>query len=135
MKEKKKRILRRDIQALLQDLKKKKENDEFYRPDELVNVWRLITKHRLLARLEGAPAVLGVVIMAEDLDVSPSRLLDLANIGEWVQVDRDTRTWNDPDEYAEYWECHYDGGQTVEGYDQIRAGLAELKELEALWMQ
>lgn len=127
------RILRRDIVDLVQELIEKKENDCLYRPDELITVWRLITKERLLSRLEQTPPTIALMALAEEFEISPERLLDLANIGEWIQIDRDVRKWNDQDEYDEYWSCHYDEGQSVESYDQLRASLREIKQLEELW--
>lgn len=71
--------------------------------------------------------------LADALGITPEKLLNLSNVGEWLQVDRDTRYWDDEDEYDEYWLCHYDGDQTVEGYPQLRRELKEIKELNALW--
>lgn len=71
--------------------------------------------------------------MAEALSVEPEKIINLANVGEWIQVDRDTRHWNDQDEYDEYWLCHYDGNQTVEGFTNLRRDIQEIKELNRLW--
>lgn len=136
MSQKKKRqiaILKRDISAMTRDFVTKIEMKQFNRPDVFVEIWRCLTKVRLLARLEGAPVSSNIVHLAGALDITPERLVNLANIGEWIQVDRDTRHWEDPEEYDEYWLCHYDGDQTVESYHNIRKELKEIKELNELW--
>lgn len=118
---------------MTRDFATKIEEKHFYRPDVYIDLWRCVTKIRLLARLEEAPPVIGVMKLADALGITPEKLLNLSNVGEWLQVDRDTRYWDDEDEYDEYWLCHYDGDQTVEGYPQLRRELKEIKELNALW--
>lgn len=111
----------------------KKEQGAFMRPDVFIDLWRCLTKIRLLARLEETPPASGVVDLAKSLDVEPETIINLANVGEWIQVDRDTRFWDDPEEYDEYWICHYDGNQTVEGFTNLRKDLQEIKDLNKLW--
>lgn len=118
---------------MTREFQAKLDSKEFYRPDVFVDLWRCVTKIRLVSRLEEAPPSIGVMKFAESLNMAPEKVLNLSNVGEWIQVDRDTRHWDDEDEYEEYWLCHYDGDQTVEGYTQLRNELKEIKELNTLW--
>lgn len=126
--------LKRDIAKMVDEFRSLKDKNEFLRPNVLVDVWRCMTKMRLLSRLEQTPAGSAVIAVAKLLDMPPDRLVDLANIGEWIQVDRDTREWADQDEYDEYWSCHYDEGGTVRSYESLRTSIQEIQELDNLWM-
>lgn len=126
--------LKRDVANLVDSFSQKQKDNEFLRSETLIDLWRCVTKVRLLARLENSPPASSIISIAEKLDVAPIRVLDLANIGEWIQVDRDTRNWSDKDEYDEYWLCHYDGDQTVMSFTGIRADIKEIEELNKLWM-
>lgn len=125
--------MKRDIASLTAEFTAKKDKGVFMRPDVFVDLWRCLTKIRLLARLEQTPPASGVLDLANSIGVQPEKIINLANVGEWIQVDRDTRYWNDPDEYEEYWLCHYDGNQTVEGFSSLRKDVHEIKELNKLW--
>lgn len=125
--------LKKDVSSLVRDFQSKQETNEFLRPDTFVDLWRCLTKVRLLSRLESVPQASLVMDLANRLDIDPEKLINLANVGEWIQVDRDTRKWEDHDEYDEYWTCHYDGDQTVESYSRLREDIREIKELNTLW--
>lgn len=118
---------------MVNDFVGKQQNNEFLRPDTFVELWRCVTKVRLLSRLEEIPQASQIIDLANRLDMEPEKLINLANVGEWIQVDRDTRKWDDAEEYEEYWSCHYDGDQTVESYSRLRADIKEVKELNNLW--